>query len=286
MFKTKRDPGDGHSVRRLLLLLLQGGKGLHKGARLAVITAEVLVVAGIAVVAIVLPQGHSSDASEFTTHPVIPSTGDSQGNAALSGVSSSAPKHPAGHRAVHASAAHGGSAQDAGAAKTAARKGSSSANPVGSGSAQPASPATPTSSSPTKAPGKTTNPPAQPAPPTSSPVTTATCGTLTDGDQLSAGQSLASCNGEFVLAMQGLGSLVLYQNGTDIWASNPDGSTAVRAILQDDGNFVLYNSSSKPVWDSDTDDNPGDSLVVQNDGNVVIYSASGAVLWDTRTNVS
>jgi hypothetical protein len=110
------------------------------------------------------------------------------------------------------------------------------------------------------------------------------CGTLPAGQQLTAGQSLASCNGDYTLDMQGDGNLVLYQNGTPLWASNTSGSAADEAIMQDDGNLVLYTSSGSPVWASGTVGNDGADLVVQNDGNVVIYSASGAALWATGTN--
>jgi len=110
------------------------------------------------------------------------------------------------------------------------------------------------------------------------------CGTLTDNHELTANQSLASCNGDYSLDMQGDGNLVLYQGGTALWASNTSGSSADEAILQGDGNFVLYTSAGSAVWSSGTAGNAGDSLSVQNDGNVVIYSSSGTALWATGTN--
>jgi hypothetical protein len=110
------------------------------------------------------------------------------------------------------------------------------------------------------------------------------CGTLTANHALTTGQSLASCNGDYVLDMQGDGNLVLYQGGTALWASNTSGSAADEAIMQGDGNLVLYTSAGSPAWASGTAGNNGASLVVQNDGNVVIYSASGAALWATGTN--
>ncbi len=113
--------------------------------------------------------------------------------------------------------------------------------------------------------------------------TTGSCGELTANQQLTANQSLASCNGDYSLIMQGDGNLVLYQGSTPLWASNTVGSGADEAILQGDGNFVLYTSSGTPVWASNTAGNSGAYLQVQNDGNVVVYSASGAVLWSTGT---
>jgi hypothetical protein len=80
------------------------------------------------------------------------------------------------------------------------------------------------------------------------------CGTLTANHELTTGQSLTSCNGDYTLYLQG------------------------------DGNLVLYTSSGSARWASGTAGNPGADLVVQNDGNVVIYSASGTALWATGTN--
>ena len=74
------------------------------------------------------------------------------------------------------------------------------------------------------------------------------------------------------------------QNGTALWASNTSGSAVDEAIMQGDGNLVLYTSAGSPVWASGTAGHDGASLVVQNDGNVVIYSASGSALWATGTS--
>ena len=111
----------------------------------------------------------------------------------------------------------------------------------------------------------------------------ATCGTLTANQQLNSGQSLASCNGDYSLDMQGDGNLVLYQGGTALWSSGTAGSAATRAVLQGDGNFVLYSSAGTAVWSTKTNGNSGADLAVQNDGNVVIYSATGTALWSTGT---
>jgi hypothetical protein len=67
-------------------------------------------------------------------------------------------------------------------------------------------------------------------------------------------------------------------------ASNTNGSAADEAVMQEDGNFVLYTSSGSAVWSSGTVGNDGAYLAVQNDGNVVIYSTSGKALWDTGTS--
>jgi hypothetical protein len=83
--------------------------------------------------------------------------------------------------------------------------------------------------------------------------------------------------------MQSDGNFVLYHGATALWASNTNGTAAVMADMQSDGNLVVYTSSLSPLWDSATEGNPGAFLTVQNDGNLVIDSASGSVLWQTGT---
>jgi hypothetical protein len=62
----------------------------------------------------------------------------------------------------------------------------------------------------------------------------------------------------------------------------PRGQRPARAVMQGDGNFVIYDLAQNPVaplWATHTDGNSGAYLQVQSDGNLVIYSASSAVLW-------
>jgi len=112
-----------------------------------------------------------------------------------------------------------------------------------------------------------------------------TCGTLSQGMELTAGQSLWSCDGHYQLAMQTDGNFVLYEGSTPLWSSNTAGTgSASYAIMQDDGNLVVYTSTPAAVWSSDTAGNGcGVYLAVQTDGNVVVYTSSGTPLWDTGT---
>jgi hypothetical protein len=43
--------------------------------------------------------------------------------------------------------------------------------------------------------------------------------------------------------------------------------------MQDDGNLVEYNSLGKALWASDKAGEPGHYAVMQTDGNLVIYSS-------------
>jgi hypothetical protein len=51
------------------------------------------------------------------------------------------------------------------------------------------------------------------------------------------------------------------------------------AVMQGDGNFVLYDSEENSVWSTSTASNPGARLSIQNDGNLVVYSSTDSVLW-------
>ncbi len=58
------------------------------------------------------------------------------------------------------------------------------------------------------------------------------------------------------------------------------------AVMQFDGNFVIYNNSGTPIWNSGTQSHPGAIAKFQSDGNFVIYSAElgGHALWWTGTS--
>jgi len=111
---------------------------------------------------------------------------------------------------------------------------------------------------------------------------------LNDGATMTAGQYLQSPNGQYTLWMQGDGNLVEYNAaGTPLWDPPPPtqtgGHPGAYAVLQGDGNFVVYPPSGA-LWASYTQNNPGDHLSLQDDGNLVIYSASGAPLWATMSS--
>ena len=73
-----------------------------------------------------------------------------------------------------------------------------------------------------------------------------------------------------------------YGRGIHHSANEPRGMRAAEAIMQADGNFVVYDLAEGypiPVWATHTAGNPGAYLNVQGDGNMVIYSASNEPLW-------
>jgi nucleoid-associated protein YgaU len=105
--------------------------------------------------------------------------------------------------------------------------------------------------------------------------------TLTEGQKLQRGQSLASNNGAYTLTLQDDGNLVLAARGEALWATATNGQDVQRAEVQTDGNFVLY-TSDKPVWQTDTKGKKDVRLVLQDDCNLVLYAADGPA-WSSHT---
>ena len=61
-----------------------------------------------------------------------------------------------------------------------------------------------------------------------------------------------------------------------------------RAIMQCDGNFVVYNrkdGKDTPIWDTKSAGNGGAFLALQQDGNLVLYNSSNKPLWSSGTNL-
>jgi hypothetical protein len=99
--------------------------------------------------------------------------------------------------------------------------------------------------------------------------------------QICKNEAWTSGNGRAILRMQEDGNLVLYKDGRAAWAAG----TWMRgdcAVFQEDGNFVVYDSSGSPVWASGTW-RQGAYLAIQDDGNVVIYNANNRPVWATNT---
>ena len=105
--------------------------------------------------------------------------------------------------------------------------------------------------------------------------------TLTEGQKLVRGESIASNNGAYTLTLQDDGNLVLASRGVALWDTSTNGQGVVRAEVQPDGNFVLY-TADKPIWHTDTKGKKQVRLVLQDDRNLVLYAADGPA-WSTHT---
>lgn len=105
---------------------------------------------------------------------------------------------------------------------------------------------------------------------------------LHDGQQLTAGQQIVSPDRRYRLTYQVDGNLVIYRSADNlpVWSSGTYGHTTGRAVMQPDGNFVVYNGGGAPVFHTSTFGNPGAFLRLQNNGSIVIFrSPDQARLW-------
>lgn len=106
---------------------------------------------------------------------------------------------------------------------------------------------------------------------------------LMAGQSLLQRQSIVSPSGRFRLTLQADGNMVLRDGNVAIWSSATGSRNVFAAVMQDDGNFVLYDAWNRPIWASHTWRHPGAYLTLQADGNLVVYGADGAPLWATDT---
>lgn len=113
------------------------------------------------------------------------------------------------------------------------------------------------------------------------------------------GNQLVSMNGTFQLVLQANdGNLVLYINDSftnpdaglinrAIWSAFTQNQAASIAIMQDDGNFVVYDSFQNPLFNTGTNGNPGAFIIIQDDGNLVVYASDGLTpLWQSATSAA
>lgn len=81
------------------------------------------------------------------------------------------------------------------------------------------------------------------------------------------------------LIMQTDGNLVLRLSNGVTWGSGTR-LRGYRAVLQTDGNFVVYPKSGAGIWATNTKNPDGTELAIQSDGNLVAYDElTGKVLW-------
>ncbi|AXI03673.1 ricin-type beta-trefoil lectin domain protein [Aquirhabdus parva] len=93
------------------------------------------------------------------------------------------------------------------------------------------------------------------------------------GSKLISGQSVTSGNGKFALTMQASGNLVVTRLSDGFVAFQTKTLGAGNyAVLQNDGNFVVYSATNVPQWNSKTAGATSALLLLQDDGNLVLYS--------------
>jgi len=117
--------------------------------------------------------------------------------------------------------------------------------------------------------------------------------TLINGATLKEGDFLESENKKYSAVMQGDGNFVLYEGKFEPknakWKTNTNGKGVppYRIIMQDDGNCVLYDVYDRHFWASDTQykGRKPHQLVMQDDRNLVLYDGDHKPTWASGTNV-
>jgi len=109
--------------------------------------------------------------------------------------------------------------------------------------------------------------------------------TLYPNQQLTPNTSIISDNGVFTFGMGGDGNLWVKDNVRNVvlHSFNIANRGAVRAVMQGDGNFVVYDAKNGVIWQSKTAGSSGAYMVMQDDGNLVIYY-NGRAIWALGTN--
>ena len=103
--------------------------------------------------------------------------------------------------------------------------------------------------------------------------------TLLVGQSLHQGQALWSSDGQYEAVMQADGNFVVYSSSGVAQWSTATQSPGAWLVMQSDGNLVVYSATNSALWSSGTAPSSGDSLDMQTDGNLVIYDSAGRALW-------
>ncbi|WP_327068871.1 glycoside hydrolase domain-containing protein [Kitasatospora sp. NBC_01302] len=113
------------------------------------------------------------------------------------------------------------------------------------------------------------------------------------GQQLDPGNSITSTSMKIV--MQTDGNLAAYavfggNQGPLMWSSGTSGNPGAYALMQADGNLVVYRPNGTAAWSSGTyTAGAGSYAMIQADGNFVVYRAGGSpttggAAWASGTN--
>ena len=119
-------------------------------------------------------------------------------------------------------------------------------------------------------------------------VPTLTRNIMYSGDFLNPGDMLVSPNKYYRLVYQTDGNLVLYDSSNNaLWATNTNGSTLGKTVMQLDGNLCI-NASDGVKWcfsPLPSAITANSHLTLQDDGNLVVYTQDNSqVKWATNTS--
>ncbi len=102
---------------------------------------------------------------------------------------------------------------------------------------------------------------------------------LSAGQKLLPSTTMVAPGGHVVLSMQADGNLVERRDGALVWATYTQGHPGAYAVMQGDGNFVIYSTGGTALWHTHTYGYGGAHATLQDDTYFVIYSAVKTPLW-------
>jgi len=106
---------------------------------------------------------------------------------------------------------------------------------------------------------------------------------LNAGQILNKGQYIRSPDKRYVALMQTDGNLVVYGPAYEVfWNARTGGNVGARLVMQGDGNLVIY-IGSKALWNTQTAGKGSSYLEMQNDTNLVTYTAQNTATWSYKT---
>jgi len=125
----------------------------------------------------------------------------------------------------------------------------------------------------------------KPSPPGSYPTQACNTGltnTLVAGQFLNPGQCIVSSSGQYMLFMATDGNFFIYDlaANTGTWGPGTQGHNGAYAVMQTNGNLVVYDASSAFLWNSGTTGSGADILRMEDDGRIILYKP----VWQSATN--
>ncbi|WP_448616275.1 L,D-transpeptidase family protein [Modestobacter sp. URMC 112] len=104
---------------------------------------------------------------------------------------------------------------------------------------------------------------------------------LVAGEGLAPGQQLVSADRRYRAVMQPDGNFVVYAADGRVLAATGTYGAGNRLTMQADGNLVVYSGSGRPLWDTRSWGNAGARVVLQTNGDLVVWRSNGTPAWST-----
>ena len=96
--------------------------------------------------------------------------------------------------------------------------------------------------------------------------------------------ALTSPHGAYRAVMQGDGNFVVYQGSIALWASGTYGHAGAHLALQSDNNLIVYSTTNAVLWTAHTGNTGANQLLLGDDGELRLYDPPGNVRWQSQNN--